>query len=145
MKEAVEKTSWEAPEDKIPILEEMIEVYRDRLKLDVMVVNAFNQILSIQPDNFEATDALAAQYETMKSWPDLIALLRKKAAVVDSEADKIALHARVANLFLEKFFGRKINEGLHGYKRVAQVMPQSAGQNSQSKHSVGNHHPLQHG
>ena len=60
----------------------MIEVYRDRLKLDVMVVNAYNQILTIQPDNFEAADALAAQYETMKRWPDLIALLRKKAAVV---------------------------------------------------------------
>ena len=38
LKEAVEKTAWAAPEDKIPILEEMIEVYRDRLKLDVMVV-----------------------------------------------------------------------------------------------------------
>ena len=38
----------------------MVEVYRDRLKLDVMVVNAFNQILSIQPTNFEAADALAA-------------------------------------------------------------------------------------
>ena len=103
LKEAVEKTTWSAPEDKIPILEEMIEVYRDRLKLDVMVVNAFNQILSIQPDNFEAADALAAQYETMKRWPDLIALLRKKAAVVESAADKIALHARVANLFLHEF------------------------------------------
>ena len=34
-----------SPEDKIPVLFEMIEVYRDRLKLDVMVVNAFNQIL----------------------------------------------------------------------------------------------------
>ena len=63
---------------------EMIEVYRDRLKLDVMVVNAYNQILTIQPDNFDAADALAAQYETMKRWPDLIALLRKKAAVVES-------------------------------------------------------------
>ena len=50
---------------------EMIEVYRDRLKLDVMVVNAFNQILTIQPTNFEAVDALAAQYEAMKRWPDL--------------------------------------------------------------------------
>ena len=93
LKEAVEKTTWAAPEDKIPILEEMIEVYRDRLKLDVMVVNAFNQILSIQPDNFDAADALAAQYETMKRWPDLIALLRKKAAVVESAEDKIALYA----------------------------------------------------
>ena len=54
MKEAVEKTSWPSPEDKVPLLEEMIEVYRDRLKLDVMVVNAYNQILTIQPDNFDA-------------------------------------------------------------------------------------------
>ena len=46
LKEAVEKTSWPSPEDKIPLLEEMIEVYRDRLKLDVMVVNAYNQILT---------------------------------------------------------------------------------------------------
>ena len=46
--------------DKIPVLFEMVEVYRDRLKLDVMVVNAFNQILTIQPDNLEAVDALAA-------------------------------------------------------------------------------------
>ena len=58
-----------------------------------MVVNAFNQILNIQPTNFEAADALAAQYETMKRWPDLIALLRKKAAVVETPAEKVALHA----------------------------------------------------
>ncbi len=103
MKEAVDKASWHAPEDKIPVLLEMIEVYRERLKLDVMVVNAFNQILSIQPTNFEAADALAAQYEAMKRWPDLISLLRKKAAAVESPAEKVALHLRVANLFLEKF------------------------------------------
>ena len=82
----------------------MIEVYRDRLKLDVMVVNAFNQILTIQPTNFEAADALAAQYETMKRWPDLIALLRKKAAVGRvAGARRSRCTLRVANLFLEKF------------------------------------------
>ena len=103
MKEAVDKASWASPDDKIPVLLEMIEVYRERLKLDVMVVNAFNQILSIQPTNFQASDALATQYETMKRWPDLISLLRKKAAVVEAASEKVALHLRVANLFLEKF------------------------------------------
>ena len=56
--------------------------------------DAFNQILSIQPTNFEAADALAAQYETMKRWPDLISLLRKKAAAVETPAEKVALHLR---------------------------------------------------
>jgi tetratricopeptide (TPR) repeat protein len=124
LKEAVEKTTWSAPEDKIPILEEMIEVYRDRLKLDVMVVNAFNQILSIQPDNFDAADALAAQYENMKRWPDLIALLRKKAAVVESAADKIALHARVANLFLEKFSNQA--EAIKAYESILELDPDNS-------------------
>ena len=71
------------------MLFEMIEVYRDRLKLDVMVVNAFNQILTIQPDNIEAADALARSTRPMKRWPDLISLLRKKAAVVETPAEKV--------------------------------------------------------
>ena len=124
LKEAVEKTTWASPEDKIPILEEMIEVYRDRLKLDVMVVNAYNQILTIQPDNFDAADALAAQYETMKRWPDLIALLRKKAAVVESAEDKIALHARVANLFLEKFSNQA--EAIKAYEAILELDPDNS-------------------
>ena len=124
LKEAVEKTTWPSPEDKIPLLEEMIEVYRDRLKLDVMVVNAYNQILTIQPDNFEAADALAAQYETMKRWPDLIALLRKKAAVVESADDKIALHARVANLFLEKFSNQA--EAIKAYEAILELDPDNS-------------------
>ena len=102
----------------------MIEVYRDRLKLDVMVVNAYNQILTIQPDNFEAADALAAQYETMKRWPDLIALLRKKAAVVESAEDKIALHAKVANLFLEKFSNQA--EAIKAYEAILELDPDNS-------------------
>ncbi len=121
MKEAVDKANWAAPEDKIPVLLEMIEVYRERLKLDVMVVNAFNQILSIQPTNFEAADALATQYETMKRWPDLISLLRKKAAAVESPAEKVALHLRVANLFLEKFSNQA--EAIKSFETILELDP----------------------
>jgi golgin subfamily B member 1 len=123
MKEGVEKASWTHPEDKVPILREMIEVYRDRLKLDVMVVNAFNQILTIQPTNFEAVDELAAQYEAMKRFPDLIALLRKKASVVESPAEKVALHLRVANLFLEK---QNQAEAIKAYETILELDPDNA-------------------
>ena len=119
LKEAVEKTTWSSPEDKIPILEEMIEVYRDRLKLDVMVVNAFNQILNIQPNNFEAADALAAQYEAMKRWPDLIALLRKKAAVVESaDGQDRAARARRESVPREVLEPGGGDQGLRGDPRA---------------------------
>src|SRR4029078_11306154 len=87
MKYAVDKGSWARPEDKVPVLFEMIEIYRDRLKLDVMVVNAFNQILNIQLTHAEAAAPLTAQYEQMKRWPDLISLLRKKANTAESTAE----------------------------------------------------------
>ena len=124
MKEGVEKASWSSPEDKIPILREMIEVYRDRLKLDVMVVNAFNQILNIQPMNFEAADELAAQYEAMKRWPDLISLLRKKATVVETPAEKVALQLRIANLFLEKFSNQA--EAIKAFEAILEIDPENA-------------------
>ena len=121
MKDAVDKASWAKPEDKVPLLMEMIEIYRDRLKLDVMVVNAFNQILNIQPGNVEAADALAAQYEQMKRWPDLISLLRKKASVVEDVDQKVALHLRVANLFLEKFSIQA--EAIKSFETVLELEP----------------------
>ena len=124
MKEAVDKANWSSPEDKIPVLREMIEVYRDRLKLDVMVVNAFTQILNIQPTNFQAADELAAQYETMKRWPDLISLLRKKASVVEAPAEKVALQLRIANLFLEKFSNQA--EAIKAFEAILEIDPENA-------------------
>ena len=122
MKDAVDKVQWANPEEKVPLLNEMIEIYRDRLKLDVMVVNAFNQILTIQPNNAEAADALAAQYEQMKRWPDLISLLRKKAQASDDVNEKVALHLRVANLFLEKFSNQA--EAIKAFETVLELDPE---------------------
>ncbi len=122
MKDAVDKVQWASPDEKVPLLNEMIEIYRDRLKLDVMVVNAFNQILTIQPNNTDAVDALAAQYEQMKRWPDLISLLRKKAQSSEDVSEKVALHLRVANLFLEKFSNQA--EAIKAFETVLELDPE---------------------
>lgn len=119
LKEGVEKATWSSAELKVPVLFEMIELYRDRLKLDVMVVNAFNQILTIQPDNLEAVDALAGQYQGMGRWPELISLLRKKAAVVESSEQKVAVHLSVANLYLEKFSNQA--EAIKSFETVLEL------------------------
>ncbi|HVR02340.1 MAG TPA: hypothetical protein VMT47_09430, partial [Polyangia bacterium] len=123
MKDAVDKANWASPEEKIPLLFEMIEVYRDRLKLDVMVVNAFNQILNIQPTNQQAGEALAAQYEAMKRWPDLISLLRRKAGAVSETSEKVALQLKVANLFLEKFSNQA--EAIKAYEAILELDPKN--------------------
>ncbi len=119
LKDGVDKATFSSPEEKVPVLFEMVELYRDRLKLDVMVVNAFNAILTIQPGNLEAVDALSAQYNTMNRWPELISLLRKKAAVVEEQDEKIALHLKVANLYLEKFSNQA--EAIKSFETVLEL------------------------
>src|SRR5207248_1731179 len=58
LKEEAERASGD---DKVAVLFEMVEVYKERLRLDVMVVNTFNQILQLQPKSLIALDALATQ------------------------------------------------------------------------------------
>ena len=60
----------------------------------------------------------------MKRWPDLISLLRKKAAVVEAAEEKVALHLRVANLFLEKFSNQA--EAIKAYETMLELDPDNS-------------------
>ena len=60
----------------------------------------------------------------MKRWPDLIALLRKKAPVVETAEEKVALHLRVANLFLEKFSNQA--EAIKAYETMLELDPDNS-------------------
>ena len=54
----------------------MIPIYRDRLRLDVMVTNTFAAILTLRPDHPEALKALAERHEAHGRWADLIDVLQ---------------------------------------------------------------------
>lgn len=121
LSESVDKAAWPSEEQKVSLLWEMVEVYRDRLKLNQKVISSFTQILTIQPENVAAVDALAEQYEAMNRWPDVISLMRKKVEVVESTEEKIALHLRVANLYLEKFSNQA--EAIKAFEAVLDLDP----------------------
>ncbi|HEX8953252.1 MAG TPA: hypothetical protein VF945_15465, partial [Polyangia bacterium] len=103
MKEEVEKLPDTTPDEKVALLYEMVDIYKTRLKLDTMVVNTYNAILALHPGEQRALDALAAQFEHMKRWPDLIAVLQKKAPTLHDKHDQVELYLRIAGLFQEKF------------------------------------------
>lgn len=115
LKDEVDKVPLD-PEQKVATLFEMIDLYKDRLRLDTMVVNTYNQILTLQPGNLRALDALAAQYEHMKRWPDLIGALQKRAAHIEDNAEKVAIFCRIARLFQEKF--SNVAEAIKAYEQA---------------------------
>ncbi len=122
-KEEVEKLTDTSPDEKVALLHEMIGVYREKLKLPVMVLNSYNAIVALRPGDTEALDALAAQYEEMKRWPDLIGVLQKKATATATAsgnvADQVELYLRVASLFQEKF--SNVAESIKAYEKVLEL------------------------
>ena len=83
---------------------EIVEIYRDRLRLDVMVINTYNAILKIDPDNRRANDELAAKFRALSRWNDLIAVLTRKSEAPDLAPDeRVALLREIADLWAERF------------------------------------------
>ncbi|MCS6914793.1 MAG: tetratricopeptide repeat protein [Myxococcales bacterium] len=123
LKDEVDKVPL-STEQKVATLFELVDLYKERLRLDTMVVNTFNAILALQPGNLRALDAIAAQYEHMKRWPDLIGALQKKAAQVENTADKVAIFCRIARLFQEKF--SNVAEAIKAYEQALALDPDNA-------------------
>ena len=83
MKDEIERLPEGDVAGRVAKLLEVVEIYRDRLRLDVMVINTYNAILKIDPDNQRASDELAAKYRALGRWNDLIAILTRKAEAPD--------------------------------------------------------------
>ncbi len=107
LKEEIEALPNDNPEGKKQRVERLLEVvaiYRDRLKLDVMVINTYNNILAVDPGHLGALDALAQKYEQLNRWNDLIQILQRKAdAPATDRVVRAALLRRVAGLWTDRF------------------------------------------
>ena len=103
LKEAVEALPKDDVDGRVAKLAEVVAIYRDKLNLDVMVINTYNHILQLKPDHHEALAALAAKYESMGRWNDLIGVLQRTVDVSTEAQDKTQLLRRIAALWIEKF------------------------------------------
>ena len=84
---------------------EIADIYRDRLNLEVMVVNTYLNVLQLDPDHPVALGALAARYEAQGRWSDLIQILTRQADRAERNNDRgqaLAIHRKIAALWMEK-------------------------------------------
>lgn len=88
---------------RVAILREMVPIYRDRLQLDVMVINTYNALLQLVPDDREALEALASTYESTGRFNDLIQVLTRQADAGTDSAERVKQYLRVANLWIDRF------------------------------------------
>lgn len=96
----------EAVAARVAIYRRMIEIYRDQLNLEVMVVNTYNLILQVEPTNDEALDALQTRYIESARWNDLIGIYKRRVEAAQSQGDEdtlVGLHRQIAQLWIDKF------------------------------------------
>jgi len=108
------------PDEHIAVLHELADAY-GRLRNDLTAVNTLNQILKIDPSNLAALDRLIALYEAMKRWPDLVAVLGKRAPLIEDPTERVALYLRIANLYIEKFSNQA--EAIKAFEKVLEIDP----------------------
>ena len=126
MKEEIDRVPESDVAARVARLHEIVEIYRDKLRLDVMVINTYNAILKLDPDNRRATDELAAKFRALGRWNDLIAVLTKKAESPQApggvtDAERVELLREIANLWSERF-GNHAN-AIRPLERILELSP----------------------
>jgi len=107
--------------DKIALYEEMAALYREKLALDVMVINTWNTILSLEPGHAGALAALAQTYEAMQRWNDLINVLVRQAERETDRDKRVTLCLRVASLWIDRF--ANYNQAVKPLEEVLAIDP----------------------
>jgi len=104
LKEDVERLPERDARGKIERLYEVVAIYSDKLRLDPMVLNTYNAILRIDPEDVRAIDELSAKYRAMGRWQDLIGVLGKKAELTAVPApQRAAILRETADLWIDRF------------------------------------------
>jgi tetratricopeptide (TPR) repeat protein len=101
IKDEVDALGDEDVEAKVGRLLQMVEIY-EKLRVDVMVLNTYNSILDLQPENEEVLDALAQKYESAGRINDLIGVLEKQAEAAQTTAERKQILRRIAELWSER-------------------------------------------
>lgn len=125
LKEEIERPDGVSTAAKVELYFELVEIYRDRQNSDLMVLNTYNAILKLDPENQRAIDELADRYRALSRWNDLISVLTRKAELGHLPvAQRVTILAEVAQLWTERF-GNFAN-AIKPLERILELSPSDA-------------------
>ena len=116
--------------EKVAVLERMLEIFRDKMKAESKVLQTYQMILDVDPDNLAAMDALLERCEAGARWTEYAKVLQRKAErvrakVEQGEADRselIALLEKQANMYETRVPNPL--EAQKAYERVLELAPE---------------------
>jgi tetratricopeptide (TPR) repeat protein len=122
MKDEIDRLPETDIAGRVAKLHEVVEIYRDKLRLDVMVINTYNAILKLEPENARANEELAGKFRSLGRWNDLIAVLTRRSESPDvADAERVQLLREIADLWGERF-GNFAN-AVRPLERILEIAP----------------------
>jgi tetratricopeptide (TPR) repeat protein len=121
LKEGADRLPPERGEEKIALLKRVIEIYRDKLKIEPKVVATYMHILEIDKANREAIDALLEMFEKAQRWPEYAKILQKKIENTTDKEELIRLRQKQAELMEQKFPNPV--ELIRSYEAILELAP----------------------
>ena len=88
--------------ERVAVLFQLVALYRDRLRQDLLLTATLQRILELQPANLVALDQLEAAFAGMRRWGEAAATLTRKLAHVTATAERIELYLRLAEMQQDK-------------------------------------------
>jgi tetratricopeptide (TPR) repeat protein len=90
------------PVERVALLLQIVAVYRDRLRQDILAIQGLSRVLEIQPGNLAALDQVEALHESMGRWSEVVATLQRKLKHVEDTGEQVQLHLRLSELYRER-------------------------------------------
>jgi len=102
------------------IMFELIDIYKNHMKLDVKVLECYKKLLVVDPTDLRILDEAAEHLAAARRYTDLIKVLKQKAEAVSEPQDKAAVYLEIAKLYEER---NTHAESVNSYEAVLEFQP----------------------
>ncbi len=89
-------------EARVNTLIKMAQIIEDKMQVDAMVVNVYNSVLKLDPENEQAIEALSEKYKKMGRWKEVITIYQKKTDSTKDLDTKKEYLKQIAHYWSEK-------------------------------------------
>lgn len=103
LRQQFERTPVEDQEQRLLVLREVADVYRQHLPTDPALASVLGQIVALDSSDAETLRELCTAYERLARWRDLLSYQQKLAEVTGDAQEKVDLLRSVAKRWLDQF------------------------------------------
>ncbi len=115
----LERVPADDAEERLPLLRQIAEVYREHIKSDSALVTVLSQIIALDKNDATAVRELARVYEALGRWRDLLATQTRLAELETDAGVKTELYRAVARRWLEQF--SNVQNAIEAYEKVLEL------------------------